>query len=86
VTAIDDDEQLATWFETANGGRGPVPVARLERPDFDAIVAAVEARDAAQREVDLRVAQARDHGASWTLIGAALGVTRQSAHERYAKA
>ena len=44
-------------------------MARPERPDFDVIVAAVEAREAAQVDVDLSVARARDRGASWALIG-----------------
>lgn len=32
------------------------------------------------------VAQARDAGSSWSDIGAVLGITRQSAHERFAQA
>lgn len=34
----------------------------------------------------LFVAAARDRGASWTVIGAALGVSRQAARQRYAGA
>jgi hypothetical protein len=38
-----------------------------------------------QLEVDL-VATARAQGFSWREIGDALGITRQSAHERFARA
>lgn len=37
----------------------------------------------AQAELGDAVARARDAGASWTTIGAAAGITRQSAHERW---
>jgi hypothetical protein len=40
--------------------------------------------DLTERAVAEGVAVARADGASWGTIGAALGVSRQSAHERYA--
>ena len=36
--------------------------------------------------IDAAVAEARAQGASWTLIGAMLGVTRQAALKRYHRA
>lgn len=38
---------------------------------------------AARETLDQAVATARASGASWTLIGKAAGITRQSAHERW---
>lgn len=40
-------------------------------------------RDTAESALPQAVAQARDDGASWEQLGRALGVTRQSAHERF---
>lgn len=65
--------------------------AALERGDVevvDAVVlrelraAAALRRDAEQR-VEAAVLSARDAGASWGLIGAQLGVTRQGARQRF---
>ncbi|MCL2482626.1 MAG: hypothetical protein FWF43_04255 [Propionibacteriaceae bacterium] len=78
-----EDEQLATWLETVNDGEGPAPVGSMSREVFDAIAKAVDNRDESQREIDLLVAEAREQGASWALIGAALGTSRQGAHKRY---
>lgn len=41
-------------------------------------------RETAESALPQAVALARDEGASWEQLGRALGVTRQSAHERYA--
>jgi hypothetical protein len=81
---MNEDDELVQWLEGANGGEGPTPAATVERAEVDALAAAVATRDDAQRVVDLSVARARRAGASWTVIGNALGVTRQGAHERYA--
>jgi hypothetical protein len=50
---------------------------------FRQIIAARE--DVARADAALReaVAQARDAGDSWTIIGAALGTTRQAAFQRF---
>lgn len=79
-----NDERLADWFESSNNGAGPTPDGQINRDVFDAIAEAVGSRDESQRQIDLLVAEAREQGASWTLIGAALGTSRQGAHERYA--
>src|SRR3954447_2985671 len=61
-----------------------------ERADGDAIAAlgaAVEVADhvrgVAEELLDLYVAAARDDGRSWTEIGAALGVSKQAAQQRF---
>jgi hypothetical protein len=52
---------------------------------LDHIHQAVEAAADHQRYIDEMVSQARAEGASWKQIGEALGVTYQSAWERYGK-
>lgn len=50
---------------------------------FRRVVAAREALDAAQAEVNAAVAAARAAGDSWTVIGVGLGITRQAAQQRF---
>jgi hypothetical protein len=45
----------------------------------------VGARQDAEQALAARVADARAEGASWAVIGQALGVTRQAAYERYGR-
>lgn len=80
-----EDEMLAE-IETANDGAGPDPVATFEGPALAAILAALRDRNDAQARIDAAVAQARSEGASWTAIGAMLGVSRQAALKRYRSA
>ncbi len=79
------DEELATWYETANDGEGPTPVATVHRADIDALEAALRERDAAEANLAEAVTAAHDRGASWAVIGNTLGLTRQGAHRRYAR-
>jgi len=81
-----DDERLADWFEHANNGEGPTIIAQISRVDFDAIADAVEERNQAQRKLDAAVAVARERGAAWSMIGDAMGITKQGAFSRYAHA
>ena len=48
-----------------------------------ALGATAALRDAADRKLFQLVGFAREAGASWAAIGAALGVTTQAAHQRY---
>jgi hypothetical protein len=60
----------------AGTGRSSDPLAAVE--------AAAALRDVADSAIVAHVAEARPRGASWAEIGGALGMTRQSAHERFA--
>jgi len=46
---------------------------------------AVRARDLADAQLRVQVVEARAAGVTWDAIGAALGVTRQAATQRYGK-
>jgi uncharacterized protein with PIN domain len=50
-----------------------------------ALGATASLRDAADRKLFELVGYARDAGASWAEIGAALGVSTQAAHQRYGR-
>ena len=80
------ETQMLDELENADGGQGPDPIASFDGDALHAILAAVRDRNAAQDRVDAAVAQARAQGASWTVIGAMLGVTRQAALKRYSHA
>ena len=51
---------------------------------YKELLAAVIQRGKAEEDVARAVARLRSAGASWNLIGPALGVSRQSAREKYA--
>lgn len=51
---------------------------------LDDVRQANRGRDFARDVLTRKVAAARDAGATWDLIAAALGVTRQSAHSMFA--
>ncbi|HAN71997.1 MAG TPA: hypothetical protein DCQ36_10495 [Actinobacteria bacterium] len=52
---------------------------------FRAIRAAMRDVEAADDALRAAVRAAREAGDSWTVIGAALGTSRQAAHERFGK-
>jgi len=61
-------------------------VDRNERRKTDALALAAEqlaAVRAAEADLERLIARALHWGASWAEVAAVLGVTRQSAHERY---
>lgn len=53
---------------------------------FRRIIAARKGVDAAEAELRSAVAAARAAGDTWTVIGAALGTTRQAAFQRFGRA
>lgn len=78
MKTISDDEALALLesIDPENEpGRDGAPIRELS--------AAVDARDAAQHRVDELVSNARQAGATWVEIAAALKVSPQGARQRY---
>ncbi len=75
-------EELADLIESDDVtlDRAPPEVARA----YKELLAAVIERGKAEEDVMRAVAELRRVGGSWNLIGPALGVSRQSARERYA--
>lgn len=60
-------------------------IGHLEPQTLTAVRLEAQALEAAQVRLNAAVSAARQSGASWADIGAAVGITRQSAHERWAK-
>lgn len=68
----------ADYFET-----GPNAI----ETDSETVYAIIQARLAAREAEDnltCTIRRAREAGATWQTIGAALGITRQAAHAKYA--
>jgi hypothetical protein len=61
----------------------PVTHPARDAVHFRAIIAAVNAQEAADEQLRAAVAAARDAGDSWTAIGVALGTSRQNAQQRF---
>jgi hypothetical protein len=76
VVAADAIVDEAMRELVARSGEGELTVGA-------ALGATAALRDAADRKLFELVGFARDAGASWASIGAALGVTTQAAHQRY---
>jgi hypothetical protein len=70
-------------------GKGQPPVPLPAGPAFDVldwIATANEQTNAAERTLTAALARARQTGASWSVIGARLGVSRQAAQQRFTRA
>jgi len=78
--AHDDDDMtgLHTVSPSTHPARDAVSTRRVTSAQKGVI--------AAEAELGAAVAAARAAGDSWALIGAALGSTRQNAHQRFGKA
>jgi dihydroxyacetone kinase len=77
----DDAEAAAAekWLDQLD----PATVKPRDASRVRAIIAASEALAAAEENLRQAVAEARAAGDTWTVIGAALGTTKQAAHERF---
>lgn len=75
-------------MRTRKDETGPNSVAPESLRDaihFRRIIEAKKALEAADRELHDAVAAARAAGDSWTVIGAAMGTTKQAAFQRFSK-
>ena len=69
-------------------GKGQAPVRLSAGRAFDVlgwVATAHQQAGAAEATLAAAVTRARQAGASWTVIGAQLGLTRQGAHQRFAR-
>lgn len=56
-----------------------------EKAAFESLFDAIEAKGDAECKIMLLVANLREMGTPWSLIGEALGTTRQAAQQRYGR-
>jgi hypothetical protein len=63
------------------------PLSRLPRPDrsaaADQVRRLVDRRAALEREIEDEIRSLLEQGHSWTVVGSALGLSRQGARQRY---
>jgi len=79
-TGMRTNEEMLAEIEAVDG---PEPLETLEGPALRELTAARLDRDAALKRVDEAVLKAREAGASWRMIGAVLGVSKQAAARKY---
>ncbi|MGH8962204.1 MAG: sigma-70 family RNA polymerase sigma factor [Jatrophihabitantaceae bacterium] len=72
-------DEAESWLDSLDPGTTPAE----DPSDLRRIGLALRALADEQREVDESVAAARAKGRSWAEIGLVLGISRQSARERY---
>ena len=68
--------------ETGEPAKLTLPEAPVDQA-LDQMVALHRSREQVDKEVAAAVRALRDRGVTWTKLGAALGISRQSAWERY---
>lgn len=79
---------MATSTSTSTDRTGlddldPGTVRSRDATHFRAIIAANDALGAADRGLRAAVRDAREAGETWTVIGAALGISKQAAQQRF---
>lgn len=89
-TTISDKDGLPMTTSHINEATGldaigPATMPARDASHFRRIIAARKNLDAAKDELQAAVDAARDAGDSWTVIGAALDVSKQAAYQRFGK-
>ena len=77
------NEELLHEIETANNNEGPIPITTYSGTALNEIMDAVEERDNLEARISRAVDLARNEGATWAMIGQALGMTRQGALKKH---
>ncbi len=77
-------DQAADWF--ANDAEPQDFTSHDEDKAITALAAAHLARLEAEQRINEAVQNARENGATWDAIGQAVGMSRQGAYQKYAKA
>lgn len=62
----------------------PLVATLREKTPLEALADIASAREALEVEAEIQVRRARHQGCSWEVIAAALGISRQAAHKKYA--
>ncbi|MDN5855518.1 MAG: hypothetical protein L0K86_22275 [Actinomycetia bacterium] len=78
---LDHQDELAKQFEEFE----PDPDGHDDPNAFARLLRAANARVQAEAEIAEAVAEARQAGYSWAMIGGAVGTTGQAAQQRYGK-
>lgn len=78
-TATEQAEATEKWLD----GLDPAQLDVRDASHLRAIIAAADALATAEEHLRKAVAEARAAGDSWTVIGTALGTSKQAAHERF---
>jgi len=78
-TAAEQAEATEKWLDNLD----PAQLDFHDASHVRAIIAAAGALATAEENLRRAVADARAAGDSWTVIGAALGTSKQAAHERF---
>ena len=74
-----------TKDDTGLDALSPATHPARDAASFRAIRSALRQVDEAETALRAAVKQAREAGDSWAIIGAALGTSRQAAHERFGR-
>jgi hypothetical protein len=74
-----EKEATENWLDSLD----PAQLGFRDASHVRAIITANDALAAAEENLREAVAKARAAGDSWTVIGAALGTSKQAAHERF---
>jgi phosphopantetheinyl transferase (holo-ACP synthase) len=86
VTPEPEASAYGSW-DTASSRKTFRVVRQVTTPGkarhLDTLASAVAAFEAARHALEEAVMEALDHGASWSEIGALLGVSRQAAFQRF---
>jgi len=78
-TAAEQAEATEKWLDSLD----PAQLDFRDASHVRAIIAAAGVLATAEENLRKAVAEARVAGDSWTVIGAALGTSKQAAHERF---
>ncbi|WP_099024342.1 hypothetical protein [Mycolicibacterium palauense] len=81
MTDVKNAQGVEDWLDSLE----PDPANARSATHIRRIIAANEALDAAQAELNAAVAAARKAGDTWDAIGVALGVSRQAAYQRFGR-
>jgi hypothetical protein len=81
MAKVKPDQTVDDWLDSIE----PDSADARDASGIRRIIAATEAREAAEAELRAAVAAARAAGDTWDAIGVALGTTRQAAYQRFGK-